>query len=32
MGDDSNIPLTSHHIVEADGIQVFYREAGLEVA
>jgi pimeloyl-ACP methyl ester carboxylesterase len=28
MGDISNIPLTSHHLVEADGIHVFYREAG----
>lgn len=28
MTDIPNIPLTSHHRVEADGIQVFYREAG----
>ena len=28
MGDVSNIPLTSHHLVEADGVHVFYREAG----
>jgi pimeloyl-ACP methyl ester carboxylesterase len=28
MTDIPNIPLTSHHLVEADGIQVFYREAG----
>jgi len=32
MGDVSNIPLTSHHLVEADGIRVFYREAGPESA
>jgi pimeloyl-ACP methyl ester carboxylesterase len=32
MGDVSNIPLTSHHLVEADGIHVFYREAGPESA
>jgi pimeloyl-ACP methyl ester carboxylesterase len=28
MTDIPNIPLTSHHRVEADGVQVFYREAG----
>lgn len=28
MIDTPNIPLTSHHFVEADGIKVFYREAG----
>ena len=28
MTDASNIPLTSHHFVEADGVHVFYREAG----
>src|SRR5580692_8307136 len=28
MSDISNIPLTSHHLVEADGVHVFYREAG----
>ena len=28
MTDAPNIPLTSHHRVEADGVQVFYREAG----
>ncbi len=28
MSDVPNIPLTSHHYVEADGINVFYREAG----
>ena len=26
--DAPNIPLTSHHFVEADGVNVFYREAG----
>ena len=28
MTDMPNIPLTSHHRIEADGVQVFYREAG----
>jgi len=28
MPDSSNIPLTSHHRIEADGVHVFYREAG----
>ena len=28
MTDIPNIPLTSHHRIEADGVQVFYREAG----
>src|SRR5271156_5155667 len=28
MADIPNIPLTSHHRVEADGVHVFYREAG----
>ena len=28
MSNTSSIPLTSHHHVEADGLQVFYREAG----
>lgn len=28
MPDVPNIPLTSHGCVEADGVQVFYREAG----
>ena len=28
MPDTPNIPITSHHIVEADGVHVFYREAG----
>jgi hypothetical protein len=28
MADIPNIPLTSHHRVEADGVNVFYREAG----
>lgn len=28
MSQDSHIPLTSHHYVEADGVNVFYREAG----
>ena len=28
MSDVPNIPLTSHHYVEADGVNVFYREAG----
>jgi pimeloyl-ACP methyl ester carboxylesterase len=28
MSDIPNIPLTSHHLVEADGVRVFYREAG----
>ena len=28
MSDVPNIPLTSHHRVEADGVHVFYREAG----
>ena len=28
MSDIPNIPLTSHHRVEADGVNVFYREAG----
>jgi pimeloyl-ACP methyl ester carboxylesterase len=26
--DAPNIPLTSHHFIEADGVKVFYREAG----
>jgi pimeloyl-ACP methyl ester carboxylesterase len=28
MSDTSNIPLTSHHSIDADGVRVFYREAG----
>src|SRR5471032_3031333 len=28
MTDVPNIPLTSHHRIEADGVHVFYREAG----
>src|SRR5271163_2731013 len=28
MTDIPNIPLTSHHRIEADGVHVFYREAG----
>ena len=28
MTDIPNIPLTSHHRIDADGIHVFYREAG----
>jgi pimeloyl-ACP methyl ester carboxylesterase len=28
MTDTPNIPLTSHHRIEADGVTVFYREAG----
>src|SRR6185437_15824070 len=28
MPDTTNISITSHHIVEADGVHVFYREAG----
>jgi pimeloyl-ACP methyl ester carboxylesterase len=28
MNDIPNIPLTSHHRIEADGVHVFYREAG----
>ncbi|MGA2849864.1 MAG: alpha/beta hydrolase [Terracidiphilus sp.] len=28
MSDISNIPLTSHYHIEADGVRVFYREAG----
>jgi pimeloyl-ACP methyl ester carboxylesterase len=28
MPDIPNIPLTSHHRIEADGVDVFYREAG----
>lgn len=28
MSDGPNIPLTSHHFVDADGVRVFYREAG----
>src|SRR5271156_2518253 len=28
MTDILNIPLTSHHLIEADGVHVFYREAG----
>jgi pimeloyl-ACP methyl ester carboxylesterase len=28
MSDTPNIPLTSHHRIEADGVHVFYREAG----
>src|ERR1700678_541404 len=28
MTDIPNIPLTSHHSIEADGVHVFYREAG----
>jgi pimeloyl-ACP methyl ester carboxylesterase len=28
MADMPNIPLTSHHRIEADGVHVFYREAG----
>lgn len=28
MNNDPKIPLTSHHFIEADGVRVFYREAG----
>lgn len=28
MTDAPHIPLTSHHFIEADGMKVFYREAG----
>jgi pimeloyl-ACP methyl ester carboxylesterase len=28
MSETPNFPLTSHHRIEADGVQVFYREAG----
>ncbi len=28
MTNELNVPLTSHHRIEADGVQVFYREAG----
>ena len=28
MPDPQNIPITSHHLIEADGVHVFYREAG----
>src|ERR1700712_5567455 len=28
MTDRLSVPLTSHHRVEADGVKVFYREAG----
>ncbi|MGD0891483.1 MAG: alpha/beta hydrolase [Terracidiphilus sp.] len=28
MSNTSNIPLTLHHHIEADGVRVFYREAG----
>jgi pimeloyl-ACP methyl ester carboxylesterase len=28
MSNTPHIPLTSHHRIEADGLQVFYREAG----
>jgi pimeloyl-ACP methyl ester carboxylesterase len=28
MADTLNIPLTSHHRIQADGVTVFYREAG----
>ena len=28
MTDIPTIPLTSHHRIEADGVTVFYREAG----
>jgi pimeloyl-ACP methyl ester carboxylesterase len=28
MADTPNIPLTSHHRIQADGVTVFYREAG----
>ena len=28
MTDIPNIPLASHHFIEADGVKVFYREAG----
>jgi pimeloyl-ACP methyl ester carboxylesterase len=28
MNEVPNIPLTSHHRIEADGVHVFYREAG----
>jgi len=28
MSDIPTIPLTSHHHIEADGVHVFYREAG----
>jgi pimeloyl-ACP methyl ester carboxylesterase len=29
MTDIANIPFTSHHRIQADGVTVFYREAGL---
>src|ERR1700735_2349509 len=28
MSDTPDIPLTSHHLIQADGVNVFYREAG----
>jgi pimeloyl-ACP methyl ester carboxylesterase len=28
MSDAPDIPLTSHHLIQADGVNVFYREAG----
>jgi pimeloyl-ACP methyl ester carboxylesterase len=28
MTDTVNVPLTSHHVIQADGVNVFYREAG----
>ncbi len=28
MADTPNIPLTSHHYIQADGVNVFYRQAG----
>lgn len=28
MPDTPNMPATSHHLIEVDGVQVFYREAG----
>jgi pimeloyl-ACP methyl ester carboxylesterase len=28
MAETANIPLTSHHRIQADGVSVFYREAG----
>lgn len=32
MNDAPRIPLISHHLIEADGVKVFYREAGPEDA
>jgi pimeloyl-ACP methyl ester carboxylesterase len=28
MAQNPHIPLTAHHLIEADGVKVFYREAG----